>query len=182
MGCGAAIGGYNKVMGLEGEELAQLAAVGELLKEHGKCFGYLDMKKFQAYQSVLDKLCHGDNVQMEYIISYLASCREELEKSEGDVMATLALLMFEHMKEMLIDIINMDDPAFGSENTKLVLLGGIQVNMPEPFQEFFIPLHFDIRSKDGTIANLLPKLLANDLDEEDDMLEEDEEEVVEMSE
>ena len=77
--------------------------------------------KWNAHKAVLDKLCHGDNVQMEYLLSYFAASRERLVNAVGDPMVETALLTFDAMRDMLLDIISMD---FGAQDTKLVLLGG----------------------------------------------------------
>merc|ERR1712241_656007 len=51
----------------------------------------------------------------------------------------------------------------------LVLIGGIQINMPEPFAEDFLPLKFTISSKVGeaapTLTDLLPNFRALAMDE-----------------
>jgi len=59
-------------------------------------------------------------------------------------------------KEMLA-IVNTD---FGPG--KLVLLGGIQINMPHPMPGRFLPLHFSIRSKTQAPVDLLKMTFQQD--------------------
>lgn len=43
---------------------------------------------------------------------------------------------------------------FGSDKSKLMVLTGIQINMPRPHDDYFQPLTFDLYSKDGSKIDL----------------------------
>jgi hypothetical protein len=42
-----------------------------------------------------------------------------------------------------------------SSNGRLILLGGIQINMPDPMHDFFLPLTFEIRRQNHEPVNIL---------------------------
>jgi hypothetical protein len=56
-------------------------------------------------------------------------------------MIDLVLKAYQEIEKEMLDIVNTN---FGSGN--LVLIGGIQINMPYPTPGFFLPLHFSVRS------------------------------------
>jgi len=75
-------------------------------------------------------------------------CREVSEAKHP--MVALVHQVYKLVESELMQIINTD---FGPG--KLVLLGGIQINMPHPMRGRFLPLHFTIRSKTQAPINLL---------------------------
>jgi hypothetical protein len=79
-------------------------------------------------------------------------------------MAELAKRAYALVDEMMTEIVKH------SEGCKhLVLIGGIQINMPDPFPEYFLPLKFTISTKEGqaapTLTDLLPDFNALAMDE-----------------
>ena len=50
---------------------------------------------------------------------------------------------------------NIISTKFGGPNSKLILLGGIQINMPDPMPDYFQPRIFQIRNRDGSVMDLL---------------------------
>jgi hypothetical protein len=48
---------------------------------------------------------------------------------------------------MLSKCVSMD---FGYDRSTLVILTGIPINMPRPFEDFFLPLDFHNTKKDGS--------------------------------
>lgn len=54
--------------------------------------------------------------------------------------------------EMLDRIVHVD---FGDESASLVIFTGIQINMPDPLEDYFQPLNFFILHKNGTKEDLL---------------------------
>jgi len=77
----------------------------------------------------------------------------EIAKAEVP-MAELAMRAYGLVEEMMMEI------ATHSVGCKhLVLIGGIQINMPEPFSEYFLPLKFTISSKAGKPAPVWNDLL-----------------------
>ena len=98
-----------------------------------------------------------DDFQMCYIINEISKVTGIINKkrTEDERQAELAMQTWKIGKKMLDKIINTD---FGDENSKLMVLTGIQINMPREFEDFFLPLSFDMHSKDGTVIDLLETL------------------------
>lgn len=51
--------------------------------------------------------------------------------------------------------------GWGGDLSKLSILTGIQISMPEPHEDYFLPLSFEIHSKDGTIENVFEETFKN---------------------
>jgi hypothetical protein len=75
-------------------------------------------------------------------------CREV--SAAQNPMVALVYKAYKVVEQEMLAIVNTD---FGPG--KLVLLGGIQINMPHPMRGRFLPLHFSIRSKTQAPINLL---------------------------
>jgi len=99
------------------------------------------------------------DMQMGWIKSQLEA-HVELVQAQPNPMAALAFQAYEMVKAKMGKIVNLD---FGSG--KLVLIGGIQINMPHPFQEHFLPLSFEILQKGKPTQDVLSKFNC-DLSEE----------------
>mmetsp|Transcript_66198 Transcript_66198/g.204858 ORF Transcript_66198/g.204858 Transcript_66198/m.204858 type:complete len:93 (-) Transcript_66198:66-344(-) len=69
----------------------------------------------------------------------------------GNQMVELAMKNYKVIEDEVMRIVNTD---FGDGN--LVLIGGIQINMPYPMSGYFMPLHFSIRSKTRQPMDLMP--------------------------
>eukprot|EP00927_Polykrikos_kofoidii_P047924 TRINITY_DN42200_c0_g2_i1.p1 TRINITY_DN42200_c0_g2~~TRINITY_DN42200_c0_g2_i1.p1 ORF type:complete len:597 (-),score=46.07 TRINITY_DN42200_c0_g2_i1:312-2102(-) len=74
-------------------------------------------------------------------------------RSSKTPIAALVHESYEAIKEKLLSITHTN---FGSGY--LVLIGGIQINMPTPWQDHFQPLMFQVESKDSASADLLSTL------------------------
>jgi len=93
--------------------------------------------------------------------------KRKLGKQAGEIakskvpMAELAYKAYALVNEMI------EEFAQPTESFKnLVLLGGIQINMPEPHKEYFLPLKFAITSKaEGKWTDLLEKFNSVSTDE-----------------
>jgi len=72
-------------------------------------------------------------------------------KEASNPMVELALQAYKVIEEEILSIVNTD---FGTGN--LVLLGGIQINMPYGMPGYFKPLHFSIRAKGMEPRDLMP--------------------------
>jgi len=81
------------------------------------------------------------DLQMSRLRRLLKSECREVSKAENPMVA-LVYKAYKAVEEEMLAIINTD---FGPG--KLVLLGGIQINMPHPMRGRFLPLHFTVRSK-----------------------------------
>jgi len=106
----------------------------------------------------------GDqDIQQSMLKQRLGKQAAEIAKTEVP-MAELAMRAYSLVEEMVTEIVT--HPA-GCKH--LVLIGGIQINMPEPFPEYFLPLKFTISSKIGkaapTLTDLLPDFKALAMDE-----------------
>ncbi|EOD17527.1 hypothetical protein EMIHUDRAFT_234190 [Emiliania huxleyi CCMP1516] len=73
----------------------------------------------------------------------------EIESSD-DQMKALIHVAYEAVKEKLLGIINTD---FGSG--KLILVGGIQINMPKPWEDHFQPLYYKVHQKGAEPVDIL---------------------------
>jgi len=71
-------------------------------------------------------------------------------KESSNPMVELALQAYKVIEEEILSIVNTD---FGIGN--LVLLGGIQINMPYGMPGYFKPMHFSIRAKGKDPENLM---------------------------
>jgi len=71
-------------------------------------------------------------------------------KESSNPMVELALQAYKVIEEEILSIVNT---GFGSGN--LVLLGGIQINMPYGMPGFFKPMHFSIRAEGREPENLM---------------------------
>jgi len=103
----------------------------------------------------------GDqDVQQSMLKKRLGSQAAEIAKSDVP-MAELAKKAYVLVEEMTMDFAKPTD-----DFKNLVLIGGIQINMPEPFKEYFLPLKFAIASKQsGKWTDLLPRFNSLGMDE-----------------
>jgi len=96
---------------------------------------------------------HPEDYQMNYM-TQLVDRRKDLfadESDENTRMSDLAKNMHAIAKNMLDKIVN---PFFGGPESTLVILTGIQINMPKPFEDFFQPRQFYVLKKDGKKEDL----------------------------
>jgi len=77
-----------------------------------------------------------------------AKCKDIKESSNP--MVELALQAYKVIEEEILSIVNT---GFGTGN--LVLLGGIQINMPYGMPGYFKPMHFSIRAQGRDPVNLM---------------------------
>jgi len=113
-------------------------ACGAVIAAYNQCMGggYInnhDQRDLQ--QCKLRKLLKDD-------------CREVAQAQNP--MVELAYRAYKAVEKEMLAIVNTD---FGPG--KLVLLGGIQINMPHPMRGRWLPLHFSIRSKTQAPVDLL---------------------------
>jgi hypothetical protein len=97
----------------------------------------------------------ADDYQMQYIITEVSKRLNIIEANdtEDEKQAALAKQMFEIAKENIDRVVNTE---FGTKGiSKLVILGGIQINMPAPMTDYFQPLMFEIRIDGEETVDLL---------------------------
>uniref|UniRef100_A0A7S1TQ14 Limiting CO2-inducible protein B/C beta carbonyic anhydrase domain-containing protein n=1 Tax=Phaeomonas parva TaxID=124430 RepID=A0A7S1TQ14_9STRA len=93
-----------------------------------------------------------NDMQQTWLRDQLAPyCQEIQEASEPQM--ELVYRFYNVIKESIEAIVNND---FGSG--KLVLIGGIQINLQEPNEDHFLPLTFEIRQKGKATIDLLDGL------------------------
>lgn len=97
-----------------------------------------------AYNACLCKKCGDDDefdeadMQMGWIKSQIMPHAERIKEQQNPMVA-LAYQAFESVRAKMNKIVNTD---FGSG--RLVILGGIQINMPQPCKDHFLPMVFDM--------------------------------------
>lgn len=86
--------------------------------------------------------------QFNYIINQVHRRMDDIVgETECAKQASLARFMHEIGADLLSKCVSTD---FGSDGSTLVVLTGIQINMPRPFCDYFLPIDFTIAKKDGT--------------------------------
>lgn len=91
------------------------------------------------------------DAQQSWLRSKLKAHTRAVAASENP-MVELVMKAYQAVEEEVLAIVNTD---FGTGN--LVLVGGIQINMPYPMNGFWMPMHFSIRSKDMEPVDLMDK-------------------------
>lgn len=89
------------------------------------------------------------DMEQSWLRSRLQPYVKEIQAA-ADPMVELAKKAYFAIEKEIMEVGNID---FGSGY--LVLIGGVQINMPGAFQDHFMPIHFSIRSKDMHPVNLL---------------------------
>lgn len=98
-----------------------------------------------AYASTQEKSEQSlDEYDMEqgWLKQVVSKRRDEIDKNEAP-LAALTRVAYDAVRDKMLAIVNHN---YGSG--KLVLIGGIQINMPEPYVDHFQPLIFNVSSKD----------------------------------
>lgn len=89
------------------------------------------------------------DAQQSWLRSKLASKCSAVSRTDNPMVA-LIMEAYKAVEEEMLAIVNT---GYGSGN--LVLLGGIQINMPYPMNGFFMPLHFSVRSEGKAPEDLM---------------------------
>ena len=127
-----ALGKYSRI-GQAGEGAACGAAVGALAH---CCSG----------EPLPDLASTTDDYQMAFLMHQVNAVKDQI-MDKGSVNGQQAELAFQThaiAKNMLDAIVSMD---FGGPNSKLVIFTGIQINMPDPDEDYFLPLSFEMHTK-----------------------------------
>lgn len=92
--------------------------------------------------------------QMQYLISEISKRKDKIneESDENKRQAALSIHTYEIARTFLDTIVTTD---FGSANGRLIILGGVQINMPRPMSDFFCPLNFEIRQTGKETIDLM---------------------------
>jgi hypothetical protein len=99
-----------------------------------------------------------NDYQMEYIISEIAKVVGSIDSKESDneKMAELAKEMYNICERYIRAIVDTGVKDMLGNPAKVVLLGGIQINMPRPMPDFFQPLIFELHSEGSVMEDLMP--------------------------
>ena len=87
---------------------------------------------------------------MDCIKHLLAPYVKEIDGSENE-NAVLAFKMYEILSNFLDDITHVN---YGGPNSKLALIGGIMINCDGDGNDMFLPIKFELRSKDGNKVDM----------------------------
>ena len=113
---------------------------------------YLAGKDKKSGKPVPQTDCYLDH-QMDCIKHLVEPHVEQIANAKNE-MAELAYQMFEIHRQFLDTILN---DAWMSPNSKLAIIGGIQINIDGGANDRFLPLSFEVRSKDGTSIDYFEK-------------------------
>ena len=94
-----------------------------------------------------------DDMQQSYLRSAIAPRCEEC-KSAANPIAAVTHAAYDSIKDKMLRIVNT---KFGPG--KLVLLGGIQINMPAPYEDHFMPKFFQVMQEGEEPVDLLSELV-----------------------
>mmetsp|Transcript_26541 Transcript_26541/g.74106 ORF Transcript_26541/g.74106 Transcript_26541/m.74106 type:complete len:603 (-) Transcript_26541:247-2055(-) len=123
----------------EAGELGKYLRIGQC-KHSGACgavlAAYAALK--QANGNLVGSPFDKTDMQQSWLVTALSERWSSIEAS-SEPLAELTKQAYMCVKEKLLKIVNTD---FGSG--RLVLLGGIQVNMPAPYEDHFQPLFFKV--------------------------------------
>jgi hypothetical protein len=149
--CGAAIGAYQKCCQERKQQQQQRnksSRDGEPLVDENdddddQQFAYICQEVGKTLSSIDggEEKDHDDN--------------DNKKSTENAIQVALVQRMHDMAKTMLDKIVSLH---FGGDHSKLVVLTGIQINMPHPFNDYFQPLSFTVRHKDGSVDDQLAKV------------------------
>jgi len=89
------------------------------------------------------------DMEQSWLRKKLAAHAPVVAKSSSP-MVKLVMKAYKEIEKEMLDIVNTN---FGSGN--LVLIGGIQINMPYPTPGYWLPLHFSVRSANSGPIDLM---------------------------
>merc|ERR1712224_779917 len=108
-----------------------------------------------AYQQSLSGGAKADmalDMQQSWLREQVAPHVDRI-KGAANPMAELAKVSYEAVLKKIKGIVNT---SFGSGF--LVLVGGVQINMPKGYPDYFMPLHFTIQRRSTSPEDLLASL------------------------
>ncbi|GAX28807.1 hypothetical protein FisN_34Hh017 [Fistulifera solaris] len=87
------------------------------------------------------------DAQQAYVASTLLPYAAQIEQAL-DPMVELPYALFQPMDDMMLQIVTRADV---DANTRIAMLGGIQINTPVGLSDYFLPLRFDVRDNQGNV-------------------------------
>jgi nitrogen fixation protein len=135
--------------------ISETGEVGKCHRQGQKCRSAACGAVIGAYHSctdghVADEEFDETDMQMAWIKKQIAPHVARI-RSDENPMAALAHQAYEMVRDKVLKVVNND---FGTG--KLVLIGGIQINMPSQYEDHFLPCMFEVRDGSGDVQDLLP--------------------------
>lgn len=122
----------------------------------------------RAGKPIPDLAVNPEFYQFNYIINQVNNnmCHI-IGETENAKQASLARCMHSVASGLLTKCVSVD---FGCDTSTLVILTGIQINMPDPFDDFFLPVDFYVMKKDGSQEDLFEEAFGpRSADSEDEL-------------
>jgi len=125
------------------------------LNDGSACGAAVGAYKYNLGQTkvpTIEELTGGDfsDYQMKFIIAEVGKRKDFIsaKTTTNGVQAELAKQVYAITEDFINKVVNPDfaPPGPDGKRGKLILLGGIQVNMPHPMKDFFQPLMFEART------------------------------------
>lgn len=113
-----------------------------------------------AVLAAYDSCCEGAPLDFDEADMQQSWLRQQISKrlsaiqASDEPMLALVRAAYDCVKDSIMAILNHN---FGDGH--IVLLGGIQLNMPEPLPDYFQPLTFQVLQKDGSVDSLLQDMV-----------------------
>jgi Limiting CO2-inducible proteins B/C beta carbonyic anhydrases len=91
------------------------------------------------------------DAQQAYVGQMLLPYAEQLA-SASDTMHELPFALFQAQDKLIKQIVGKMGSRL-SDQGKIALIGGIQINTPQGSSDYFLPLRFEVLSKQGRVVN-----------------------------
>ena len=121
----------------------------------GACIGALNAVEAEdGLNTLTGRLPDGD-YQMQTIVQHVRERFAEIGAHPSGKMVGLILEVYELARIRMLAMIDLGQLNGG----QLALLGGVQINMPAPMQDFFLPLSFEMHRQGKAVVDMLPSVL-----------------------
>jgi hypothetical protein len=133
------------------------ARFGQNREEHGTACGsavaaYRHIKNGGEVPDFTHLGQYPFDYQQQWIISKLATSLQKINEAKNP-MVELSVQMFDIIQDFMFNIISTS-----SVPGSVALLGGVHINTPDPMEDFFWPICYQIRHKNDPPINLLSSL------------------------
>ena len=125
----------------------------------GACIGALNAVEAENGPTASSGNIPHSDYQMETIIQHVRERFAAIGVHPSGKMVGLILEVYELARERMLAIVDLGQLKGGGHNTRCAILGGVQINMPAPMQDFFLPLSFEMHRERKPVVDLLPSIL-----------------------
>ena len=145
-------------------QLGKYCRDGQGTKEGAACGAAVGALEHVCSDKPLADLISNEqnDFQMSFIVHHINKVKDEIlqKETENERQAALAFQTHAIGKTMLDSIMTMD---FGGPNSKLLILSGIQINMPlqDGDEDYFLPLTFELHTKNNETVDLFSETFGN---------------------